>query len=304
MLTSTATPRRGVTLVELLVSMTLTGVVLALLTSVALRQQRIVSDLADTHALTLQLRDGATTLPIDLSAIAPGLGDIREARDTALELRATLGAAIVCDTMAGAVLLTPASATTTFTSIISSIATGDSLWLLAVVADTERWTPYRIADVTPAAGGDCAPAAPALSPASRLAPRTSLMLSPPPSEPVLGMPVRVTRVVRYSVYRASDGAWYAGERDWNASTARFNTIQPLAGPFLPVTASRSGLNFRYFDGSGGEIPSPVADTRSIAAVRIALRGQTRAPPRALAVGPPGVPGQDSTIVFVTLRNRR
>ncbi len=299
-----ANVRRGLTLVELLVSMTITGVALALLTSIMLRQQRIVTDLADAHALTLQLRDGATTLPIDLAAIAPRLGDIREARDTALELRATLASAVVCDTVTRGVILTPSSATTSFTSITTSIAAGDSLWLLTVAADSERWTPYRITNAATVAGGDCSAEAPALAPTLRSTPRSSLTLAPAPNETALGMPVRITRAVRYSIYRASDGGWYAGERDWNASTSRFNTIQPLAGPFLSVTASRSGLSFRYLDSMGVEIATPVADPRSIAAIRIALRGQTRAPPRALSVGQPGVPRQDSTISFVAFRNRR
>ncbi len=43
--------------------------------------------------------------------------------------------------------------------------------------------------------------------------------------------MRVTRPIRYSLYHASDGSWYLGARDWNDASARFNTIQPLAGPF-------------------------------------------------------------------------
>jgi hypothetical protein len=203
-------------------------------------------------------------------------------------------------------VLAPASATTTFTSITSSLAAGDSLWLLDIAADSEQWTPYRIANVATRPAGDCLPEAPVLPPALRSLSRPLLALSPAPDRTMIGMPVRITRIVRYSIYRASDGAWYAGERDWNASTARFNTIQPLAGPFLPATASGGGSNFRYLDSAGAEIASPVADTRSIAAVRITLRGQTRAPFRALTAGSSqaAVPRQESTIVFTALRNRR
>lgn len=298
------TRRSGMTLVELLVSMTITGVALALLGSIVLRQQRIVADLANDHALSLQLRDGASTLSIDLSAVAPRLGDIREARDTALELRATLASAIVCDTTSGAVTLTPLSATTTLTSITSSIAAGDSLWMLGTNADFEQWTPYRISAVNTAGAGDCAREAPALTPALRSLSRTLLTLSPAPNASALGMPVRITRAVRYSIYRASDGGWYAGERDWNASTSRFNTIQPLAGPFLSVNATGSGLSFRYLDSTGSALTTPVADPHAIAAIRIALRGQTRAPPRALASKSVRIATTDSTIVVVALRNRR
>src|SRR5439155_9594724 len=89
----------------------------------------------------------------------------------------------------------------------------------------------------------------------------------------LGMPVRITRRLRYSLYRASDGAWYLGQRDWNATTLRFNTIQPVSGPFL--SAALGGLTFRYFDSSGVEVPSGAAQTRAIALLRITARGETQ-----------------------------
>ena len=58
----------------------------------------------------------------------------------------------------------------------------------------------------------------------------------PQPKSMIGAPVRFTRPVRYSLYRAADGDWYLGEREWNPTTVRFNTIQPVSGPFLsPVT---------------------------------------------------------------------
>jgi hypothetical protein len=117
------------------------------------------------------------------------------------------------------------------------------------------------------------------------------------------MPVRITRPVRYSLYRASDGQWYLGERDWNAASARFNTIQPVAGPFL--SAASRGLALEYLDSAGASLASPVADTRAVALVRIQLTGLTRGVTRALGAAAAGLPRRgDTAVIAVALRNRR
>src|SRR5262245_32471442 len=121
--------RAGVTLVELLVTMTMGGIVLSLVTVVCLRQQRIFTDLANATAVAGQLRDAATILPIDLRAVASGSGDIRDARDTSLEIRGTIASAVVCDTLRGAVVLAPRVAgVESYAGMVTSLDVGDSLW--------------------------------------------------------------------------------------------------------------------------------------------------------------------------------
>ena len=108
--------------------------------------------------------------------------------------------------------------------------------------------------------------------------------------------------MRYSIYRASDGDWFLGERDWNAALARFNTVQPIAGPF--ASAAAGGIRFAYLDTSGAAIPSPVADGMHVAAVRIEARGQTRNIVRALASGARTGRRMDSVMTVVSLRGGR
>jgi hypothetical protein len=116
------------------------------------------------------------------------------------------------------------------------------------------------------------------------------------------MPVRITRPLRYSLYRASDSQWYFGERDWSGASGRFNTIQPIAGPFLP--AASGGLAFAYFDSAGAVLPTPVPDTRAIALVRVQMIGQTRSVTRALgAASKSASPRADTVVVYVAPRNR-
>jgi hypothetical protein len=116
------------------------------------------------------------------------------------------------------------------------------------------------------------------------------------------MPVRVTRPVRYSLYRAGDGLWYVGEKDWNTSAARFNTIQPVSGPFL--SAASGGLTFMYLDSTGVPLAAPVVDPTTIAAIRVRLRGQTRNVSRVLGSAASTGKRVDTSIVAVLLHNRR
>jgi hypothetical protein len=114
--------------------------------------------------------------------------------------------------------------------------------------------------------------------------------------------MRVTRPVRYSLYRAGDGLWYVGEKDWSTSMARFNTIQPVSGPFL--SAAAGGLTFTYLDSAGLPLVTPVVDPTAIAAIRVRLRGQTRNVSRVLGSGASTGRRVDTSTVALLLHNRR
>jgi hypothetical protein len=90
-----------------------------------------------------------------------------------------------------------------------------------------------------------------------------------------GTPIRITRSWRYSIYRSSDGYWYLGARDWNASTRKFNTIQPVSGPF--VSPGGGGVAFRYFDTTGATIASGSATPRAIALIQVSFRVDSALP---------------------------
>jgi prepilin-type N-terminal cleavage/methylation domain-containing protein len=292
--------RKGVTLLELLVTMTVGGIALSIVTLVCVRQQRLVSDLAQTSAVSAQLRDAGAILPIDIRALAPALGDIREARDTSLEIRATIASAVVCDTGGAAIILAPAvNDVPSFASIATTIEPGDSAWLLAPNDSTETWTPHRIDAVRSGGAGQCDARGPTLD-AGIDAPRIALAFDSSASTAWIGTLVRVTRPLRYSLYRSS-GTWWLGERDWSSDNAQFNTIQPVAGPLL--SPSSRGLRFEYFDSAGGELTVPVADAHAIALMRIELRAETKTAPRILAANTPSG-RMDSLSMWIMLRNRQ
>jgi prepilin-type N-terminal cleavage/methylation domain-containing protein len=298
-----AAPRRGFTLIELLVSMIVAGVVLTLLTLTGLRQQRLLGDLLEDASLAGQLREASALLPIELRALGSAAGDVREARDTALEIRGTIASGVVCDTLRGSLVLAAAAADAdTYTSYATAIQAGDTAWLYAPADGGDVWLPRAVVSVGSIAGAQCGLRGPSLSADIAARPRTVIALDSAVGFIAIGRPLRVTRPLRLSLYRSADGSWNLGERDWNASTQRFNTIQPVAGPFL--AARDAGLALAYLDSNGLALPTPVTDPRAVAAIAFTLRGQTRVAVRALGAATRAGNRVDSARAVVLLRNRR
>jgi hypothetical protein len=107
-----------------------------------------------------------------------------------------------------------------------------------------------------------------------------------------GSAVRVTRPIRYSIYRGGDGLWYLGVRSWNAALSRFNGVQPLSGPY--AAPSPAGSRIEYFDADGDRVPSGASDTRPIARTEWVL----------LSSSPRDTLLPDSSRFVVAARNRR
>ena len=283
--------------------MTVGGVALALIAVISVRQQRLYADVADRAALNGQLQQASALLPLELRGASSGGGDIREARDTAIELRSSIATAVVCDTLGGSIILSPVSSgLTAFAGYLTAIAPGDTAWLLERGDTADVWTPHAVSSASSVASGACGLLGPRLSAAARTSSRVAIRLSIASSIGNLtGSVLRVTRPVRYSLYRGGDGRWYLGQRDWNIVSQRFNTIQPVSGPF--ASAASRGLVFQYVDSTGGALPAPVSDPRAIALIRVDLRGQSRNVMRAFAGQAQGK-STDSVHVAVWLRNRR
>lgn len=257
------TPRSGATLLELLVAFTVASVALGATVQLAVRQQRFHGELLAALAHGDQVGQTAALVPVELRGLAPGEDDIAEARDTAVQFRATIASAIACDT-AGGVLLAPPDRTPPVGSQLDTPREGDSLWYPVVEDSTERWE-ARVVTAVSTASGICRVGGVEIFAGAWSGQRLSLDHRP---AIVPGIPVRVTRWSRYSVYRAGDGAWYLGFRDWNHTLGRFNTIQPVSGPFRPPGAA--GLRFAYFDMNGAQVAPDAAGRRRIARIEVTV----------------------------------
>jgi prepilin-type N-terminal cleavage/methylation domain-containing protein len=285
--------RAGFTLIELLVVLVLGALVLGLASAIGLRLQRQLSAQASHAAIEQQLAAGAELLPLDLRPLSPQSGDIAlgAARDSVLDIRATIGNAAVCGSAPGAVTLAfyrgPGGRVTS-----SAAQTGDTLWLLGDSDTGESWHPAALATLR-RTGGTCA----ALygGAVGQVFDLSQLWLAQlrDTTRLMAGSVARLTRPQRFSVYRAGDGLWYLGLRTWNAATAQFNSVQPVSGPYAAPTRT-GGSRFRYYDSTGLLIASPIAAGSSVARIEVVLISPDSTTPTA----------SDSIVVVTALRNRR
>ena len=262
--------RPGLTLVDLCIALTLGSIALCTITVIGARQQRLHFALAQRLAGARQLRHAAEILPIDLRALDANEGDIvaGEARDSSIQIRATVAGGVICAVTGAEVALVPADARKgELYTALSSPRVGDTLWALADADSSQRWIAAGIVSSRTAAGRCAATGSAFVAPAEALAPSVVLSLSRDVDALGIhaGSPVRVTRLARYSIYRASDGGWYLGFRD-AAPAGGFDVIQPVSGPY----PSRTSLRFRYRGDGGTPLTLPIDDTRRVLAVEIAI----------------------------------
>jgi hypothetical protein len=295
--------RAGVSTIELLIVMVIGGVVASAVGGVLRRQQRFFANAALLVEQRVSLRDATGILPGELRALSPRGGDILAFSDSALEMRATIGTAIACDTVAGggALELVPADASSSRpqSAYTTSPQAGDvALVFDATTATASSAAGWSMLDVASAGTrtGVCAtsPLTDSGSGAARLELRfaTGARL---PSTVRPGAFVRVLRRVRYRFYRTSTSQWFLGYAEWDGTG--FGGVQPVSGPYAPYSrAGGSGLSLRYFDRAGTPVTA-LADAGRIARIQISVRG---APGGSLSGSPRAL--TDSQAITVRVRN--
>lgn len=255
--------RRGATLVELLVAMTLTAVVLGAATSAFVRQRRGADLHASRASAESQLRAALGELQMALDGLSAAAGDLvaGEARDTALQLRMVVASAIACDSGAGhALLASDDTSAVRAAGFAAAPKIGDTLWWH--VSGPSSWMARPVTGIT-ASVGACVSTGGGAQPILRLA-------LPSPDTVPRGAPVRLTRQARFSFYHAGDGSWQLGVSEWSDVLHAFAPPQPIAGPFTLALPGGVRTGFRYFDGGGAELPVGPAgvSVASVARVRI------------------------------------
>jgi hypothetical protein len=287
----------------MLVSLTLFGIVLTALGGLLARNERAHATLDARLLAGAQLREGEGALALDLLPLSPAAGDIApgEARDSAIAIRAVVATAIVCDT-AGLSVALPPPADDPLHSLQSRLTMPqrfDTLWAWAEGSTGRSWVPLGVGSVSTSAtrcrtglGPLPLPAGPRL-----VVSFTGIATLPPGLAP--GTPVRVTRRVRWSLYRASDRRWWLGVREQAATSGALAAVQPVVGPLRPYSAdtARSGAAFLYYDAAGAGLSPGIADTRAIARIRVVLRADSL--PARAAPGAP--PLRDSTVIVAAPR---
>lgn len=284
--------RGGFTLLEVLIVLVLSGIVLGLASAVGVRLQRELAAESSRFRMDEQLAAGAEVLPIDLRAVSPRAGDIMatNARDTSLEVRATIGNALVCAAASHAVTLAWYRGAAGQV-LAPRAAAGDTLWLLDDGDAGESWRPVGVTALR-VVSGVCAAID---NSAAEIIDRSHLWVADIRDSAAvqIGSVVRVTRPERFSFYRAADGEWYLGLRTWNSAAGAFNGVQPIAGPYRSPRLA-PGVRLSYYDSNGAAFAPGAIDARRIARIESVL---------AVNAGSGTKTRVDSVTVVVGMRNR-
>jgi hypothetical protein len=239
------TGRRGASLAELLIAMSLSAICGIAATSAMAGVERYMRRTRATSDARGMLRESAAVLASDLRAAT--VDSLRVRGDTAVDFLGLVGMSVVCASSGPVVMLPPDGAADglPYSSWRALPESGD----LLAVFDTTRGGGWRTAVVDSAAertdGAGCGPStgllsradSAARSPFMRVVLRTSL----DSVSSRVGAPVRVLRGARYALTRAADAGWSLSYRRCGGSTC--GVAQPVTGPL--AAPSDSGLMFAF-----------------------------------------------------------
>ncbi len=284
-------------LIEVIVVISLLGMIGATIGSAIINQQRFHRDASELLDARQGVRDAMEVLSGDIRGSTPA-DTFRLMADSALELFTTIGTSVACRTASGtAIYLAAESSGNTLTSFLLAPDTGDLVLVFRTTGDATvgTWERHRLAALTPRSNRPGC-----FTDGSGPAEGFLLTLRGIP-DPGLraGAPIRFIRRGRYSLYRASDGFWYLGYRRCNALGPSVCTgIQPLSGPYKRYNAdqTQTGFLFEYFDADGVSITS--GDAMSVARIDVTARAE-----RNRRAGAATEPRPESAKASIALRNR-
>jgi prepilin-type N-terminal cleavage/methylation domain-containing protein len=304
--------RHGMTLVEILISLVLLGIVSGVIMRVVMRQQRFYQGVNQIITQRSQLRQATSVVPIDLRSLSSIGNDILVASDSSMEIMVNVGVGVVCEVIDGAQVALPPEKLVSLDYTVyiyndSSFAGNED----------DRWQPFMLKgihhDKTKCLAqytsiGDVGVDRPVLELKSS-EPSDAVTGGPLSRYIGVGAPVRIVKRVRYKLFQDTDGKWYLGYSEYDRSAVSYLNLSPVSGPYDPYTTDTgtgTGIGFRYYDVDGNEIASGAGSTDRARIARIDLIARARTSANVRAAGIQNGADQqyrDSLAVSVMLRNR-
>jgi hypothetical protein len=246
--------RAGASIVELMIALTIFGLVMAGVTSAIAEQTRFQAGAARVVGSQRSLRQISDLLPSELRALGTGAGDIYAMNATSVDLRVTTGSSVVCTVAAGggSVTIPPVQLATgvPLTAWRDVPAAGDSVFIFdegtSPARNDDTWRAYRLS-AAPASAQSCPTSTGFTRTAGEAAAGMRLTVTPAiPVTTVMGAPIRFFRPARYALATGADGRWYLGYTECSAGCG---TLDVVAGPVRPP--SGQGIGFVFRDSLGG-----------------------------------------------------
>ena len=330
-----ARERRGMTLIEIMISLVLLGIVSGVIMRVVMRQQRFYQGVNQILTQRGQLRQATGVVPSDLRSLSSVGGDIIIASDSSMEFMMNVGTGVVCElVLGGTKVIMPPEVLFSQQTLTSWYGYGwpdpknkpKSAYTVYIYNpgskvgnDDDTWQKFTLTDVDPTNTTACLGK---FTEAADLGQKRPVLVlsSTEPNDPVtggpvsqyigVGAPVRIMKQVRYKLYQATDGKWYLGYSDFDATTSKYEELTPVSGPYEAYatgTGSATGIGFRYYDVDGNEIASGANATDRARIARVDLIARARTATNVRTAGfQNGLDQQykDSLAVSVMLRNRQ
>ncbi|AMW04084.1 PulJ/GspJ family protein [Gemmatimonas phototrophica] len=292
----------GFTLVELIITVTLLGVMGTMVAQLMMRQQRFFQRMSDQAQVRRELRTALSTMPTELRGVSSVGGDISAFSASSLTFRSTIGTSFVCEkTSSSSIDVPPINTARTSTSNwVVTPAVGDTVFALrhdSSGVSGDYWSAHRITAVS-AGAGLCLTSVytDVLLDAGKSRYRFTVTPTLPDSV-VTGSALRFTRTARYELAQQTSGRWYLQRKEIQAGQWTQGVV--VGGPFVaPAPSGASGFALSYFDSTGTTV-AVGGNSRGIARIDLALRaqGQGGSDPSATIV-------TDSVKLSVAMRNRR
>jgi prepilin-type N-terminal cleavage/methylation domain-containing protein len=319
--------RRGMTLIEIMISLVLMGIVGGTIMRVIMRQQRFYQGVNQIMSQRGELRNATSVLPVELRSLSSIGADLLVVSDSSIEFMQNVGTGVVCQVVDGSQVALPPETLASGQVLTSFYGYGDPTAGYSVYIyndssvlgnEDDKWQKFTLV----ATHGDATKCAASFTTVADLSKRRPILelSSAEPNDALtggplsryieVGAPVRIMRKVKYKLYQASDSKWYLGFAPYNYSTTAYDALSPVSGPYdayATGSGTATGFGFRYFTVDDVEVASGADSTARSRIARVDLIARARTSSNVRTAGVQGGASQqykDSLAVSVMIRNRQ